>query len=719
MVSKDDVLKVVQARDYRQMKTDELGGRLGVPPGELDEFTALLKGLEREGYLVRVKKKHWVNPEAAGLLTGRLQGNARGFGFVRPLLGEGEDVYVAEEDLGGAMDGDLVVVELHRRRRTQGRRRRKAPGPAGRTIKVLERRNTRVIGSFVPGKRFARVVPDNPRLFRDIYVAPPDSMQARAGDQVLVEITTWPTLRHNAEGEVKEVLGKPGEPGVDVRSVILEFGLPGQFPPEVLRAAERVPDAPPKEELAARRDLRQYTTITVDPEDAKDFDDALSLYRDPGSGRRVVLVHIADLSFFVEPDGALDREARTRGTSVYLASDVVPMLPPRESKERFSVVEGKDRLAKTVVLEFNDEGRLADYSLCHSTINVDRRMTYTEVQAALDAVEAAEPAAASAAERLPAAVWALLTELDALAAQLRARRQEVGSVDLDMPDYDVRVDEDGHVVSVSQVVRDRSHGLVEEFMLAANRAVADFMRRHKLPALYRIHEPPPDEDLEEFAAFVRTVTGRKVDALDRKQLQALLAEVAGTHLAEAVNMQLLRAMQRAVYSPECRPHFALHFDRYCHFTSPVRRYPDLVVHQILDQFLKGGRGAAALRHHWKGRLGAIASHCNAMQQRADEAEREIVKIKLLRYIQDHANEVFEAVVTGVQEYGLFARLEDYSVEGLIKVKDIGGDFYRYDERAKALVGTRTGRRFHLGQPVRVTIEHIDLARRQLDLTLVE
>jgi len=719
MVSEQDVLKVVKGRDYQQMRTEELARRLSVASARMEEFVALLEDLERRGELVRVKKQHWVNAERAGLVTGRLQCNARGFGFLLPVK-EGQDIYVAEEDMGDAMHDDLVVVELHRRTRRAGARgRRKALGPSGRVIKVVERRNKEVIGTFAPGEKFGRVVPDNPRLFRDIYVAPEGSMEAQAGDQVLVELTAWPTLHRNPEGEIREVLGKVGDPGVDVRSVILEFGLPREFPEEVLREAERLTGEPSEAELRRRSDFRDQLTVTIDPEDAKDFDDALSLCRDPGTGRRVALVHIADVSFYVRPDTALDREARRRGMSVYLANEVVPMLPHRQSKDALSVVEGKDRLAKTVRLEFDDEGELLDYALCQSAVRVDRRMTYTEVQEVLDAAEAEEPAAAAAAEKVPEAVWTLLVELDLLAGQLRARRREVGSVDLDVPDYHVSIGEDGRVVGVSQIIRDRSHGLVEELMLSANRAVADFMRRRKLPALYRIHEPPLEEDLLEFAAFVRTVLGRKVDPLDRRQLQDLLTEAAGTHLADAVNMQLLRAMQRALYSPGCRPHFALHFERYCHFTSPVRRCPDLMVHQVLDQFLAGGQSAGRLRAAWKDKLQRVATHCNEAQERADEAEREIVKIKLLRYLEDHAEEVFEGVVTGVQEYGFFVRLEDYSVEGLIKVQDIKGDFYRLDEKRKALVGTRTGREFLLGQPLKVTIAKIDMARRQLDLLLSE
>ncbi len=717
MITEQNVLNFIRSDSYRQMTTDELARHFSVGRDERDELVELLGELERRGELVKVKKKHWVNPAAAGLLVGRLECNPRGFGFLIPLQEDREDVYVAEEDMGQAMHNDLVVVEVHQKR-GRGRRRRKL-GPSGRVIKVIEHHNREVIGSFVPGRKFGRVVPENPGLFRDVYVARGDWHGAEADDQVLVEITEWPTLHRNPEGEVREVLGRMGDPALDVVSVVLEFGLPRDFPPEVLEAARQIPDEPPADDLKGRRDLRDHTTVTIDPEDAKDFDDALSFYRDPRSGRRVVLVHIADISGYASPDSPLDLEARSRGTSVYLANDVVPMLPPEQSKNVLSLNEGKDRPAKTVTLEFDDAAELVDFSICHSIVRVDRRMTYTEVSEVLDAIDAEEPAAAGAMERLPENIWELLEKLDKLARQIRKRRQEVGSIDLDVPEYDVSVDEDGRVVSVSQIVRDPSHGLVEEFMLSANRAVARFMDDNKLPALYRVHEPPPEEDLQEFAGFIHTILGRKVDPMDRKQLQALLAEVAGTHLADAVNMQLLRAMQRAVYSPGTSPHFALHFNRYCHFTSPVRRYPDLLVHQVVDGYLRGGQSAGKLRARWRDMLPSIASHCNETQQRADEAEREIVKIKLLRYLEEHRTEVFQGVVTGVLELGIFVRLEDYCVEGLVKVQDITDDFYRYDEGKKALIGTRSGRTFQLGQPVQVVIDDIDMTRRRLDLRLYE
>jgi len=714
------VLKLASSRRYRQMTTEELARHFSVGKDRLPELTALLESLQERGLLVRVKKRYWVNPDRAGLVTGRMRCNPGGFGFVVPVREDLEDVYVAGEDMGQAMDGDLVVVEVHRQRpRRGGRRGRRQLGPSGRVIKVIEHHNRQVVGSFVAGSRFGRLVPDNPRLFREVYIARADWNGATTGDQVLVELTAWPSVRRNPEGVVREVLGRAGDPAVDAVSVMLEFGLPRAFPPEVIEQAARIPDEPPPAEVARRRDLRGVVTVTIDPEDAKDFDDALSFRRDEETGLREVMVHIADVSFFVRPDSPLDLEARKRGTSVYLADAVVPMLPPEQSKDALSLVEGKDRLAKTVAMRFDEKGKVTGYELFHSVINVDHRMSYTEVQAALEAADSEEPAVMAAAEKLPEELWTTIRELDRLAGQVGALRREVGSIDLDVPDYHVAIGQDGRVVTVTRIIRDRSHSLVEEFMLSANRAVADLTAKKRLPALYRVHEPPAKEDVQEFASFVQSVLGRRVNPLNRKELQALLAEVAGTNLADAVNMQLLRAMQRARYSPTLSAHFALHFERYCHFTSPVRRYPDLVVHQILDQFLREGRRPGALRAAWRDKLPSIAQHCNQMQERADEAEREIVKIKLLRYLEDHRNELFRGIITGVQEYGLFVRLQDYSVEGLIKVQDIPGDFYRLDERKKALVGTRTSRRFALGQELKVLIRAIDLSRRHLDLALAE
>ena len=719
MVEKEQILRLMRSHRYSSITADELARSMHLRSGQRGELLAALRELELEGRLVGLKEQRWVDPARVEMVVGRLQCNPGGFGFVIPLQEGGQDLYVAEEQMGQAMHGDLVAVELLHRQQGRGRRGVKL-GPAGRVVKVIDHATERLIGTYQPGGKFARVVPDDPRLFRDIYVVLKGKGAAKEGEKVLVRITEWPSLHRNPEGEVIEVLGREGDPGVDVLSVIHQFNLPDRFPQPVLQAAKDVSAHPPGQRDMRREDFRNQPTVTIDPENAKDFDDALSFYRDEERGRAVVLVHIADVSFFVPPESVLDMEARKRGLSVYLASDVVPMLPEEQSRDVFSLVEGEDRPAKTVVLEFDDRGAVVDHSLCHSLVHVDRRMSYREVQAILEATDAEdELAGAAAARQVPEQILNLLCGLDGLARQVGARRRRIGSIDLDVPEYDVGVDEEGRAVSVTQIVRDRSHGLVEEFMLSANVAVANFLKAHRLPGLFRTHEKPDEEDLGEFAEFVQSVMQREVDALDRKQLQSLLADVSGTHLAEAVNMQLLRAMKRATYTPKCAPHFALHFDRYCHFTSPVRRYPDLVVHQILDEHLLQGVAPGRLRARWNKRLPGLAEHCNLAQQRADEAEREIIKIKLLRFLQDRTDEIFDAIITGVQEYGLFVQLQLYSVEGLIKVKDMKDDFYRFSERAHALVGTRTRKRFSLGQRLKVALKEVDTARREADFLLYE
>ena len=714
MVDREQVEELVCSRKFDSMTTKELSKHLGLTKDDQDELVGILEELQLQGHVVRIKGHHWVSPLNNGMLVGRLDCNQGGFGFVCPLQGDIDDVYVAEEDLGPAMHNDLVVLEYHRSRK-KGRRDR---GPAGRIVKVLVHENETIVGSFMPGKKFSWVAPDEPRLFRDIYIAKGDECGAEAGQKVVVRVTSWPTLHRNPEGEVVRILGKEGEPGVDVQSVIVQFGLPQEFPEDVKKAAAQIPEDPSEHDKWRRLSQTKYTTVTIDPEDAKDYDDALSLYRDVNSGNRVALVHIADCSHFIEPDGILDMEARDRGCSVYLASDVVPMLPERQSRDVLSLIEGKERLAKTVALEYDDDGELLDYSVFHSVVEVDERMTYTEVQQILDALDDEDnPASASVLAKVPDDVVDLIQDLDHLAKQLRERRTQVGSVDLDVPEYDVSVNEKGEVISVTQIVRDPSHGLVEELMLAANCAVADFCKSKKLPALYRVHNEPEKEDLMEFSEFVMTVVGESIDARDRKQLQRLLTQVSDTPLREAVNMQLLRSMQRAQYDTTSDPHYALNFEDYCHFTSPVRRYPDLVIHQILDQHLREDRAPGELRAQWKKKLSGIATHCNERQYRADEAEREIVKIKLLRYLQDHLHEVFDGVITGVEEFGLFVRLQEYSLEGLVRVDDMKDDFYKLDPKHKALVGSRTNKTYQLGQSLSVVLDRIDMTRREADFLI--
>jgi ribonuclease R len=608
-------------------------------------------------------------------------------------------------------------------------------------VQVLERAHEKLVGTFEPGGKYARVIPDDPDMARDILVPKGQRGSADAGDKVLVRITHWPRPNKpddNALGQVDEVLGQEGDPDVDFLSVILQFDIPHEFPDEVENEARRIPKRINDKHRKGREDLTDKVTVAIDPETARDRDDALSFERNPETGNRVVWVHITDVSRFVQPGSNLDEEARRRGNSVYLVSDFVPMLPREATQQALSLAEDTERLAKSVALEFNDRGELVDSSLHRSVVRLDAEMTYQEVQEMIETAEGVTSAPpeeeaefgagvlldeeemdARAMAKWPDEIWDSVIGLDALARQLRGIRREVGSIDFDVPEYDVRVDETGRVTAVFQTERDRSHDLVEEFMLRANQAVARYLDAHNLPGIYRTHDAPLEEDLEKFGDFVENVMGRSIDPFDRGALQQLLEEVAGTNLSDAVNMELLRCMQRAQYSPEHSPHFALQFPIYCHFTSPIRRYPDLVVNQILDQHFGETPGEGGL--NWKAETPTIARHCTRTEERADDAEREIVKLKLLRFLRQEGlrGEVFDAVITGVMEFGLFCQLQEYSVEGLIKVASLEDDYYEFDEDNRRLVGKKHDRVFRLGQPVQVTVDRLDIARRELDLTLVD
>jgi ribonuclease R len=719
------ILDFVRSRRYRPMTTHELAARFSVGREALRAFGETLHDLQLEGAIVELKERRWADPARAGISVGHLHASPQGYGFVIPVAG-GEDIYVAARDMGGAMHNDLVAVERHERRRGGRRSGAPPPGPSGRIVRVLSRANEQVIGVFNHGRKWSRVVPDDPRLGVEVQVPPGREGGARPGEKVLVCITKWPqpgVPGSGPEGHVVRVLGKEGDPGVDVLSVIIEFNLPTEFSSAALSQAAALPPEPSNDDRQGRLDLRRLTTIAIDPEDARDRDDALSFRMDKRAGRRIVHVHIADVSHYVPPDSPMDRDAFERGCSVYLVSDFIPMLPRDLTQKVLSFAEGKERLAKTVTLEFDNDAELVASSISRSVVKASVVTSYGAVQELLSATDREDDAAwAAVAAKWPENAAQAVIGLDKLARQLRAKRHRLGSVDLDVPEYNVRVAEDGRVTAVSQIERDRSHALVEEFMLCANCVVADYLKAHRLPGLWRIHEPPDEEDVEAFSEFIKNVLGREVNPLDRSQLQDLLADVRGTNLAEAVNMELLRCMKRAMYAPAPRPHFALHFDNYCHFTSPIRRYPDLVVHQVLDQHFTGRMKGVRAHERWRERLPEAARASSAAELRADRAEREIVKIKLLRFLQERGGpqgEVFDAVITGVQQYGVFAQIQRFSVEGLVKVGTIGDDHYRYDEGRRALVGRRTRRTLRLGQSIKVLIESIDIQRRQMNLLIAD
>lgn len=716
------LLTLVNSRRYRPSGAEALAAELGVAHEDFAEFRRLLDELEERGELVRLNDTDYLSPRREELYVGRLSCHPGGFGFV--VLGDerGSDLRIAAADMGPAMHGDLVVARVKKPRRRPSRRPHMPHrhGREGHVVKVLRHANAHVVGAYHPtGGASARLEPSDPRIFQPIRLIDAAGLAVRAGERVAAEMVDWPGPDRDGRARVVRVLGAEGSPAVDLYQIALEYGLEQEFSSTVLAEAEEVSAEIAEKALAGRTDLRGELTITIDPENAKDFDDALSLRVDPDTGLTIVHVSIADVSHFVRQDTILDAAARERALSVYLGNGVIPMLPPRLSGYLCSLVEGEDRLAKSVRMEFSPDGELVRSAIMPSIVRVDRRMSFNEVNAILEASDAAEDVPrATAALRLAPELLEMILRLDACSAKLLRRREEAGSIDLEIPDFDVLMDDEGRVIGVTRSVRDRAHSLVEEMMLMANRVVAEFMHTRHLPCVYRVHDRPDEEAVAAFAEFVEHVVGRAVDVTDRHALQALLDDVDGTPLAYPVNMQCLRSFKRAQYSAKVGHHYALHFDYYCHFTSPVRRYPDLAVHQLLEQYWAGTLSSGRRAALWRNRLAEIAAHATEAEYRAAEAEREYLKVSLLRFLEPRKGEVFEAVITGCIDIGFFVQLEDYAVEGLVKIHTLGDDFYRFDKAHHAFVGSRRGTRFRLGDRVRVKLENVNVRQRQADFTLV-
>lgn len=725
MITEKKIQQFIYSRRYRPLDLQQLAEALNVSSGDFGELQQKLDDLERRGEVVRLNEGLYRNPKKENLIVGRLECHHSGFGFIVTPDKHRRDYYVAAEDMASGMHGDTVVARLKQTRR-RGRSRRYIPGGKrganAQVAKVLQRANEKIIGRFQPTHgNYQRLIPDDPRVFQTIRLTiPKDHATPRPGEKVAAEMVEWPSHYHEAEARLLEVLGPEGSPRVDFYQVLLEHGIAREFPERVTAVADEVPEEIPQDTLKRRRDLRAPLTITIDPENAKDFDDAVSLYVDSQTGNRVCLVSIADVGYFVRPDSVLDAEARERGLSIYLANTVVPMLPQRLSSRLCSLLAGEERLAKTVRMEFDAAGNLLDSCIISSLIRVDHRMNFTEVNDVLLGVDADEAAArAITAQKVDAALLEMLVGLDRLAAQLKEQRQASGSIDLDVPDFDVMMDSEGRVLSVNRIVRDRSNSLIEELMLMANRVVARFMVDKQIPGVFRVHDKPDDDAMDLFRDFVKAVLGRQIDPHDRKQLQELVADVAGTPVAEAVNMQLLRSFKRAQYQTKASPHYALHFDLYCHFTSPVRRYPDLVVHQLLDEYFAGKLAGARHTAEWRSKAESIAAHSTEAEYRATEAEREYTKISLLRFMEGRIGEVFDAVITGLVDFGFFVQIVEIPVEGLVKLHSLSEDYYRLSEKLHALVGSRKGRMFRLGDRVRVRLDDINVNRRQADFVLVK
>ncbi len=699
----DQILAAVGRRSYHPLKPKALARKIGVPAPQYHDFRHALRELVHEGRL-EFGRNHTVRPVAPhGTVTGTYHRTSTGTGYVKPHLVDGQpgkEIRVTEEHGLDAATGDVVLVKVLRRPN------RPDLNPTGKVVRVVERASRQFVGTYFErdGQGYVRV--DGTVFSHSIAVGEPGAKGARPDDKVVFEMVSFPSPEGRGEGVLTEVLGPRGKPGVDTLSVIRAYNLPDEFPEDALEEAREAAAAFRENDLDGREDFTRDLVVTVDPADARDFDDAVSVTRDPDSGHWTLTVHIADVGHFAPPSGALDREARKRGTSVYLPQRVLPMFPEVISNHLASLQQGKLRYVKTVVIEFTPAGAKTDVRFANGAIKVRRRFSYEQVFALLTAEGPPDGA-------VPPDVQALLLRMRDLAMLLRKRRTKRGALELNLPETRLEYDEQGRVTGGHYRSHDVSHQIIEEFMLAANEAVAEHLAGLDVAFLRRVHPDPDPHKLAAFAHFARSLGYKMHTDVDRFALQRILERSSDRPDHYAVHYALLRSMKQAVYSPADEGHYALASEDYCHFTSPIRRYPDLTVHRLLDRWLRKRRVGSDGTE-----LAALGEHCSKTERRAEAAERELVKVKLLTYMSDRVGEELDAIVTGVADYGFFAMAEKLPVEGLVHVSTLSEDFYHYDEAAHTLTGRRKRRTYRLGDRVRVAVVRVDLPRRQLDFRVV-
>ena len=699
------ILNYMQGKTYAPMTAEELLEALPLSQGEsIEDFWEALKNLQANGNIVKTRFETMGLPERMGLVVGRFQLTGKGFGFVIPDdKGEKPDVFIPPRAVGGAMNNDRVMARINNRGAGES--------PEGEVIRIIVHANPQVVGIFKKTGDFAFVVPDDKRIGRDIYVQKKHFGGARNNQKVVVAITQWPTESRNAEGKINEVLGNIGDPGLEILSIIKQNGLPLDFPPAVKKAADRVPEKVEPDELDGRVDRRDLSIITVDGEDAKDFDDAVYV-RKLSAGVFLLGVYIADVSHYVKEDSTLDREARERSTSVYLVDRVLPMLPFRLSNGICSLNEGVDRLVMACEMQVDAKnGQILSYKINPGVICSRHRMTYTKVRKIL-----AEHDAALRQEYQD--IVPMLEQMQELCQVLHEKRSRRGAVDFDLPEQKVILDEQGHPVEIVQRERSIAEAVIEEFMLAANETVAQHMALQKWPFVYRVHGVPAVEKIGNLAKMlanfkIKLTADEEIKPLD---LQRALAKVHDLPEERMINTIALRSMRQAVYQTENIGHFGLAAEYYTHFTSPIRRYPDLLVHRLLHKWLQNPAMTEEKRAQGEAGLESIAAHASIKERDAAEAERATVDLKKAEYMVGHLGEEFDGIISGVTAFGMFVELSN-GVEGLVHISSLTDDYYEYVEEKYALLGEHTRKIYRLGDKVRIEVLQVNLAERSIDFMM--
>lgn len=702
------IAELVRDPIYRPMRAKDMAVLMGIPKQERRDFQSVLERLvseDRIGLSVGGRYGRRENLTQEGVF----HANPRGFGFVT-IEGRERDVFIPAEQVHQAMDGDSVRVLLIREEES---------GTAeGQITQILTHANRSLVGTYRKNKTGGFVLPDNQKILRNIHIPQGRDLHAVSGHKVVAEITSYGDERSNPEGEITEILGHVSDPGVDILSIIRDSGIPERFPRDIMEAAAAVPETVPEEEIArrARHDFRALPTVTIDGEDAKDLDDAVSLQYDETRQIYTLYVHIADVSHYVAEHGLLDQEALNRGTSVYLVDRVIPMLPRALSNGICSLNEGEDRLALSCVMEIDGKGSILSHEICESVIRSDKRLSYHGVHALITGEECSNGERFT--DYLP--YRTLLQRMDSLSRLLRGRRRERGGIDFAFPETRFLLDEKGQVQDIFPYERNEAHEMIEDFMLAANETVAEDFFWQQLPFLYRVHEKPERERLQALAhavgGFGHILRIRNSEQIHPRELQKLLSEIRGEPEEAVLKAMTLRSMKKARYATECIGHFGLAARYYTHFTSPIRRYPDLQIHRIIKEALRGGLRPKRIAHYER-LLPAVADRSSMLERRAEEAEREVEKLKKCQYMSSRLGREYDGVISGVTAHGIYVGLPN-TVEGMVPVREMDGDYYLFREETLELVGERSGRRYRLGDRVRVVVTNVDRLRRTIDFRLL-
>ncbi len=709
---KNKILALFSDPAYVPMKEKELAVMMQVSPEDRPVLKQCLEELLADG-AISVSKRGKYQLPTQRTLEGIFAASGHGYGFVS-VEGEAGDFFISEKNTGTALHGDRVRIEpyepvyrRYQKKMRQGGRSREAV-----VVDVIERATDIVVGTYDAARNhYGFVIPDSTRIDRDIFIPIEDSMGAIDGHKVVVKLTDYGDDRRSPQGRIVEILGHAGDPGIDVLSIMKAYGMETQFPENVKAQSERIPRELTKDDYKGRTDIRDLLMVTIDGEDTKDIDDAVSLTK---SGDDYELgVHIADVTHYVAENSAIDKEALSRGTSCYPADRVIPMLPQVLSNGICSLNEQVDRLALSCFMTISPKGEITDHRFEMTVIRTAHRMTYTEVNAIITDHDKAMTGKYSD-------VSDMLLMMQDVALLLRSRRKNRGSIDFDMPETKMELDENGHPLSIHPYERNNATRLIEDFMLAANETVAEHFFWADIPFVYRIHENPDMDRIRKLSTFIRNFgygIKMKGDEIHPMELQKLLAGIEDTPEESLISRLTLRSMQRAKYSPVCEGHFGLALKYYCHFTSPIRRYPDLQIHRIIKEYLRGSLDEDRIEHYRK-ILPTVCSESSTRERIADDVEREVEKLKKAEYMQDHIGEVYEGVISGVTNWGIYVELPN-TVEGLVHVSKIEGDYFTYNEDTYELVGQATGRRYALGTRIRVVCNMVDIATRSVDFILAD